>query len=98
MSVDLYFDYLDVALSQYDVNGLVKVWYDSYYLKDIGLDLRSTIIEQLLIIAQHHEIELSSAVTFQEFVKKYDLKIYNELCDDSPNVCLIFFAKRDDLR
>ena len=97
MSFDIYVNYLDVALSRYSVDELVKVWYDSCISKQ-GLALRTTILKFLPELGKHYKISVDENMSFQEFVKKYDDLMYENECDKSPNVCLEYFAKQGNLR
>ena len=97
MSFDLYVDYLDIALSRYSVDELVKVWYDSCVSKQ-GVILRDVIMEFLPTLGKVYGISIDEDMSFKEFVKKYDELMYEKECNESPNDCLEYFAKQGNLR
>ena len=69
MSFDLYFSYLQNALSRYSIDELVKVWYDSYFFKKEGEVLRKEILDFLPSLSEIYKIEIDEGTTFH-FVRE----------------------------
>ena len=98
MSIELYFNYVNIALSHYSVDELVKIWYDSSISKEFGDITRTLIMKTLPDIARVLEIKINEGTTFQEFVELHDEKMYKELCQKAPDECLRYFAFLGDWR
>lgn len=99
MSFNIYFHYLDIAKSQYSVEGFVRVWYDAAFLPiDVKEQLQDKIMFYLKDLGNHYGIKVTETTTFREFVETYDELMYSSQCSDSPNECLRYFARRNDLK
>lgn len=95
--VKLYDSVLNLALDQANVDLLVKIWSDSTKL---NTELMREIKEKIVSFLPYLQTRLGlpqKDFTFKEFVEDYDKSQYNK-CQGSPDKCLVFFAKRGDLR
>lgn len=96
--LSLYYDLLNLALSQYNVDLLVVLWKDSLTLDKSSLkEINSIILEKLPFLIEH--FRLSEDITsFPEFVREYDEYVYNKECIGTPRECVVMFARRGDFR
>lgn len=99
MSLQLYSDLLNLALSQANVDLLVLVWRDSLMLDKTSLiELNELILEKLPYLREDLGMSQVEKESFPEFTKAYDEFIYSSQCKDTPTKCLLFFAQEGDLR
>lgn len=76
MSQELYYSLVDVAISQYNVDLLTKLWSDTCMLdKSLYFELRERIVSKIPDLCKAHGI-LSCPSSFEEFVKEYDETLY----------------------
>lgn len=96
MSLQLYSNYLDIIESHYSVDGLVKIWYDSFFLPvAVKSHLQERIMNHIANLAKHYGITNN---TFREFVEQYDELIYSKKCGKLPNFGLAYFSELGDWR
>lgn len=95
--VKLYDSVLNLALDQANVDLLVKIWSDSTKLNTESMLVIKEKIVSFLPYLQKRLGLPQKETTFKEFVEDYDTSKYNK-CQGSPDKCLVFFAKRGDLR
>lgn len=99
MSLELYNDILNLAREQLNVDLLVKIWHDSVLMnkKDM-IEINKKLISFLPYLRQRLNLSSSDSKDFKEFIEEYDEHQYKSQCSGEPNKCLVFFAKKGDLR
>lgn len=96
VAFDDYLTQVENALSRYDVEVLVYLWYwsTSLYTQEEKKIVRSLITENIPLLANSHHI-VYKGDSFREFVEIYDKVMLDRECgDDDPDVCLVYFAKK----
>lgn len=98
MSLDLYHTLLDLAITQPNIDLLVKVWHDSVTLdkKDM-IELNERILHAIPKLRKKLSLP-GDPKDFKKFIEDYDEQQYTQQCSNIPNECLKFFSKKGDWR
>lgn len=96
--MEVYEKLFDTALSQYNVDLLVKLWRDSLLLDKTSLkELNTNILNSLPTLREELGMPQVEKESFPEFVRDYDEYMYSVLCNNTPNNCFLFFIKKKTL-
>lgn len=98
VSAELYYDYALDATNRGSRKELMTIWKTSLDLGQTGKIIRALIDKKAVEIAAYNGIVLPKDSTFEDFMALYREQKRKNRCDRGPKTCLIYYAKKLNLK